>query len=132
MLFRSDLERGGGEERGGEGSAASSPPSISKLLIRISSGNAVTASLKSQFGESQRISKDIEEILEPFGHLCGVRDARVMGAVGHDYARELEERMRGFEHEQQGCCVCKSGGMADASVGEKNAVRLCVYGNDIS
>ena len=126
---------GGGEAQERESAAErpellSPPPGLSKLLIRISSGNAVTASLKSQFGESQRISKDIEEILEPFGHLCGVRDARVMGAVGHDYARALEERMRGFEHgKQQGCCC--SGGMADLAVDEK-AVQLCVYGNDIS
>ncbi|GAB7322796.1 hypothetical protein MBLNU13_g05365t1 [Cladosporium sp. NU13] len=104
-------------------------PGLARVLIRISGGNAVTASLKTQFGEAQRISKDIEEILEPFGHLCGVRDARVMGAVGHDYARALEERMRGYEHGTAQGCSC-SGGMADLAVEEK-AVHLCVYGNDI-
>jgi len=121
-------ERGHGPAADGDGDG-DYHPGLARVLIRISSGNAVTASLKTQFGEAQRISKDIEEILEPFGHLCGVRDARVMGAVGHDYARALEERMRGFENgQQQGCCC--SGGMADLAVDEK-AVRVCVYGNDI-
>ena len=124
----------GQEEGGADGAGgvveAESCPGLARVLIRISGGNAVTASLKTQFGEAQRISKDIEEILEPFGHLCGVRDARVMGAVGHDYARALEERMRGFEHGTQQGCNC-SGGMADLAV-EERAVHLCVYGNDIS
>lgn len=118
-----------GDEEGGSVGGGEECPGLARVLIRVSGGNAVTQSLKTQFGEAQRISKDIEEILEPFGHLCGVRDARVMGAVGHDYARELEERMRGYEHgTQQGCCC--SGGMADLAVDEK-AVQLCVYGNDI-
>jgi hypothetical protein len=122
-------EEGGAE--GARGVTEEEPcPGLATVSIRISGGNAVTASLKTQFGEAQRISKDIEEILEPFGHLCGVRDARVMGAVGHDYARALEERMRGFEHGTQQICNC-SGGMADLAVEEK-AVHLCVYGNDIS
>ena len=125
---------GQGQEEGGTAAGSvreeGSCPGLARVLIRISGGNAVTASLKTHFGEAQRISKDIEEILEPFGHLCGVRDARVMGAVGHDYARALEERMRGLEHETQQGCNC-SGGMADLAVEEK-AVHLCVYGNDIS
>jgi hypothetical protein len=108
-----------------------SRPGLARVVIRISSGNTVTTSLKAQFGEVQRISQDIEEILEPFGHFCGVRDPRVVGAVGQAYARELEERMRDPEpREQQGCCC--SGGMADLVVDEKKAVQLCVYGNDIS
>jgi hypothetical protein len=107
------------------------PPGLARVVIRISSGNTVTTSLKAQFGEVQRISQDIEEILEPFGHFCGVRDPRVVGAVGQAYARELEERMRDPEpHQQQGCCC--SGGMADLIVDEKKAVQICVYGNDIS
>ena len=104
-------------------------PGLARVMIRISNGNAVTQSLKVQFAEVQRISKDIEEILEPFGHLCGVRDARVMGAVGQSYACELEDRMRGYDHREQNGCCC-SGGMADLAVDEK-AVQLCVYGNDI-
>jgi hypothetical protein len=106
-------------------------PDLARVVIRISSGNTVTTSLKAQFGEVQRISQDIEEILEPFGHFCGVRDPRVVGAVGQAYARELEERMRDPEpRQQQGCCC--SGGMADLVVDEKKAVQICVYGNDIS
>jgi hypothetical protein len=108
-----------------------SRPGLARVVIRISSGNTVTTSLKAQFGEVQRISQDIEEILEPFGHFCGVRDPRVVGAVSQAYARELEECMRDPEpREQQGCCC--SGGMADLVVDEKKAVQLCVYGNDIS
>jgi hypothetical protein len=108
-----------------------SRPGLARVVIRISSGNTVTTSLKAQFGEVQRISQDIEEILEPFGHFCGVRDPRVVGAVGQAYARELEERMRDPEPRQQPGCCC-SGGMADLVVDEKKAVQLCVYGNDIS
>jgi hypothetical protein len=104
-------------------------PGLARVMIKISSGNSVTQSLKAQFGEAQRISEDIEEILEPFGHLCGVRDPRVIGAVGQAYARELEDRMRDFENGDTGGCCC-SGGMADLAVDEK-AVQLCVYGNDI-
>jgi hypothetical protein len=106
-------------------------PDLARVVIRISSGNTVTTSLKAQFGEVQRISQDIEEILEPFGHFCGVRDPRVVGAVGQAYARELEERMRDPESRQQQGCGC-SGGMADLVVDEKKAVQICVYGNDIS
>jgi len=105
-------------------------PGLARVVIRISSGNTVTTSLKAQFGEVQRISQDIEEILEPFGHFCGVRDPRVIGAVGQAYARELEERMRDTEPDQQQGCCC-SGGMADLIVDEKKAVQICVYGNDI-
>jgi hypothetical protein len=108
-----------------------SRPGLARVVIRISSGNTVTTSLKAQFGEVQRISQDIEEILEPFGHFCGVRDPRVVGAVGQAYARELEERMRDPEPREQQGCFC-SGGMADLVVDEKKAVQLCVYGNDIS
>jgi hypothetical protein len=108
-----------------------SGPGLARVVIRISSGNTVTTSLKAQFGEVQRISQDIEEILEPFGHFSRVRDPRVVGAVGQAYARELEERMRDSEPlEQQSCCC--SGGMADLVVDEKKAVQICVYGNDIS
>lgn len=123
-----------GEEKRDDGSDVKAAeeeqcPGLARVIVKISGGNSVTQSLKVQFGEVQRISKDIEEILEPFGHLCGVRDPRVMGAVGHDYARELEDRMRSYEHgDQHGCCC--SGGMADLAVDEK-AVQLCVYGNDI-
>ena len=125
-----EVEASGGEGDAGRLMTEESCPGLARVLIRISGGNAVTASLKTQFGEAQRISKDIEEILEPFGHLRGVRDARVTGAVGHDYARELEARMQSYERgTQQGCCC--SGGMADLAVDEK-AVQLCVYGNDIS
>jgi hypothetical protein len=108
-----------------------SRPGLARVVIRISSGNTVTTSLKAQFGEVQRISQDIEEILEPFGHFYSVRDPRVVGAVGQAYARELEDRMRDPEpRQQQGCCC--SGGMADLIVDEKKAVQICVYGNDIS
>jgi hypothetical protein len=122
-----------GQDEGRELATTEEPsrPDLTRVVIRISSGNTVTTSLKAQFGEVQRISQDIEEILEPFGHFCGVRDPRVVGAVGQTYARELEERMRDPEPRQpQGCCC--SGGMADLVVDEKKAVQICVYGNDIS
>jgi hypothetical protein len=122
------------EDEGCEIATTEEEPSrlgLARVVIRISSGNTVTTSLKAQFGEVQRISQDIEQILEPFGHFCGVRDPRVVGAVGQAYARELEERMRDPEPgQQQGCCC--SGGMADLVVDEKKAVQICVYGNDIS
>jgi hypothetical protein len=122
------------EDEGCEIATTEEEPSrlgLARVVIRISSGNTVTTSLKAQFGEVQRISQDIEQILEPFGHFCGVRDPRVVGAVGQADARELEERMRDPEPgQQQGCCC--SGGMADLVVDEKKAVQICVYGNDIS
>lgn len=127
-----DREEEGTEDTSHDGDSSDfsrEPPGLARVMIRISNGHAVTQSLKVQFAEIQRISKDIEEILEPFGHLCGVRDARVMGAVGQAYARELEDRMRGYDHGKHTGCCC-SGGMADLAVEEK-AVQLCVYGNDI-
>ncbi|KAL1590612.1 hypothetical protein WHR41_00564 [Cladosporium halotolerans] len=102
---------------------------LARVIIRISNENAVMQSLKAQFGEVQKISEDIEEILEPFGHFRGVRDPRVLGAVGQGYARELEERMRSLEPLEDQACCC-GGGMADVAVDEK-PVQLCVYGNDI-
>ena len=120
-----------GRQSAAEDSSIHERPGLARVVIRISNGNTVTTSLKAQFGEVQRISQDIEEILEPFGHFCGVRDPRVVGAVGQAYARELEERMRNPEPRQpQGCCC--SGGMADLVEDEKKAVQICVYGNDIS
>ncbi|KAM0719209.1 hypothetical protein Q7P37_005114 [Cladosporium fusiforme] len=108
---------------------------FARVTIRISNGNTVTQSLKAQFGEVQRISEDIEEILEPFGRFCGVREARVMGAVGQTFARGLEEKMRSCEAQEQEqgrkSCRCMEG-MADLVVVEEKAVvPLCVYGNDI-
>jgi hypothetical protein len=118
-----------GKDDGNDVDSSEECPGLARVMIKISSGNSVTQSLKAQFGEAQRISEDIEEILEPFGHLCGVRDPRVIGAVGQTYARELEDRMRDFENgDTRGCCC--SGGMADLAVDEK-AVQLSVYGNDI-
>lgn len=101
---------------------------MARVMVRVSNGNSVTQSLKAQFGEVQRISEDIEEILEPFGHFRNVRDPRVMGAVGQAYARVLEERMKSLKSNSKGCCC--GGGMADVAVDEK-PVQLCVYGNDI-
>lgn len=133
-----------GEER------ESSPPSsssshqarrdgFSRVTIRVSSGNAVAGSLKARFGEVQRISQDVEEILRPFGFWGGVRDARVVGAVGQGFARELEERMRGGggdcceSKDREECCWCS--GMAALTINDNKEkekdVPLCVYGNDI-
>jgi len=103
---------------------------LAKVTVRVSNGNAVSAGIHSRFnGAAPKVSDDIEEMLEPLGHLCGVRYARVLGAVNEDFALQLEARMQSTEIEAGVGCDC-NGGMADSVLDEK-PVQLCVYGNDI-
>jgi len=102
---------------------------LNRVTVRVSNGNAITDSLNARGCGSPKVSEDIAEMLQPFGCLCGVQYAKVMGAVGDDVARRLEEEMRSTNPSKTSGCCC-SGGMADAAVDEK-PVQLCVYGNDI-
>lgn len=70
---------------------------LAKLNIRVSNGNAVLDSIKSQIVRdregSVRVSEDLEEMLEPFAELRGVREVGITGAVTNTFARKLERTM---------------------------------------
>lgn len=102
-------ERGGGDgDEGGfeeEEEEERRRKGFTRVMIRVSNGHNTTTGprgLKARFAGVERVSQEIEEILTPFGCLSGVADARVGGAVGQSFARELEGRMRGWGGEGEG------------------------------
>ncbi|TKA29024.1 hypothetical protein B0A50_03436 [Salinomyces thailandicus] len=70
---------------------------LTKLIIRISNGNAVLDSIKSETTRKleggARVNEDLEMMLEPFRQLYGAREVSITGAVGDDYARQLRLSM---------------------------------------
>lgn len=102
---------------------------LNRVIVRVSNGNAITDSLNARGCGSPKVSEDVAEMLEPLGCFRAVQNAKVMGAVGDNVARRLEEEMRTTGRSKSSACCC-SGGMADAVVDQKS-VQLCVYGNDI-
>lgn len=73
-------------------------------------------------------SDGMEDMLEPFEQLCGVREVHVSGAIGDDYARKLEEQMKSDAVSVKGM---ERAGDDNFWVASKQPVQLCVYGNDI-
>lgn len=103
---------------------------LAKVFIRVSNGNAVMDSIKSEIVRQRegsiRVNEDLEEMLEPFGDLAGVREASVTGAVNEAFAVVLTERMKSAEHKPLRCCIDDEG----LNLSEADP-QLCVYGNDI-
>ncbi|KAF2484683.1 hypothetical protein BDY17DRAFT_296130 [Neohortaea acidophila] len=74
-------------------------------------------------------SKDLQDILEPFSYLRGVRHATVGGAVSPQFAEELIRTMKSTEP-----CATMVKSLLDEGMSTSNeagGVQLCVYGNDI-
>lgn len=116
-----------------EGSAGMVERRLTKLAIRVSNGNAVLDQVKSDIVRKReggiKVSEDLEEMLEPFRQLYGVRDASISGAVTDKFAKGLEASMQSTERSEDG------GGNVmvdaeDAGLGAP-AKGVCVYGNDL-
>ncbi|QIW98535.1 hypothetical protein AMS68_004053 [Peltaster fructicola] len=110
---------------------------LAKVIIRISSSNAVLETIKTLPNTSNcqtpnetkdTTLKDVKEMLEPFGDLAGVRDVHITGTISDEFAHELETRMKSNEPRQRHSGRSDQG-MIDRTLGEQ--VPLCVYGNDI-
>ena len=114
--------------------AESDDRQLAKVNIRVSNGNAVLDALKSDIVRQReggiKVSEDLEEMLEPFGDLRGVREVNINGAVTERFARALEEKMTSIESvEDRTWTKVDSERMWASNGGD---VPLCVYGNDMS
>lgn len=104
---------------------------LAKVNVRVSNGNVYLNQIKSeavrQRDAGDKISEDVEEMLEPFADLIGVREAAVSGAVTDTFARSLEARMRSTKPPDRTTVPTKS--MSDL---EMATYQMCVYGNDMN
>lgn len=103
---------------------------LSKISIRISNGNAVLDTIKSddvRKREGIKVAEDIKDMLEPFKQLYDVREASVSGAITDELAQELEDRMRSKERPAQNA---KNVIFDDHGLGAP-VDGVCVYGNDM-
>ncbi|KAI5364867.1 hypothetical protein Slin15195_G044050 [Septoria linicola] len=70
---------------------------LAKVNIRVSNGNAVLDQIKSEIVRKReggiRVNEDLEEMLEPFADLRGVREVEVAGAVTDSFAKSLRSSM---------------------------------------
>lgn len=74
--------------------------------------------------------ENLEEILEPFGDLRRVREAKIGGALSESFAKALVERMKSTEPVE----TSMMGKVLDEGMSASNyagGVQLCVYGNDL-
>ncbi|GAB7362440.1 hypothetical protein MBLNU230_g2762t1 [Neophaeotheca triangularis] len=74
---------------------------LSRVAIRVSNGNAILDDIKReaswQKGSVAKVAEDLEEMLEPFDQLRGVREASVNGSVTGLFAEQLASRMQSDE-----------------------------------
>lgn len=126
-------EESGEDQRGDENE---SPRHLTNLIIRVSNGNTVLDSIKSDIVRQReggiRVNEDLEVMLEPFRQLYGVHNCSISGAVNLDFARDLELSVRSAgpatagEHEHAGPVDPEDGGLQMPVKG------VCVYGNDMA
>lgn len=74
---------------------------LAKVNIRVSNGNAFLDQIKSdivrQREGSVKVAEDLEEMLEPFGDLRGVRTVQIAGAVTDKFSDRLAAKMMSME-----------------------------------
>ncbi|KAI6891874.1 hypothetical protein KC318_g10256 [Hortaea werneckii] len=128
----------GGDSEGGQREDESeNPRHLTNLIIRVSNGNTVLDSIKSDIVRQReggiRVNEDLEVMLEPFRQLYGVHNCSISGAVNLDFARELETSVRSVEppsvageRENAGVVDPEDGGLQMPVKG------VCVYGNDMA
>ncbi|KAI7165781.1 hypothetical protein KC343_g9415 [Hortaea werneckii] len=128
---------GDGSEGGQREDENERPRHLTNLIIRVSNGNAVLDSIKSDIVRQReggiRVNEDLEVMLEPFRQLYGVHNCSISGAVNLDFARELETSVRSAEppaaageRENAGPVDPEDGGLQMPVKG------VCVYGNDMA
>ncbi|KAI7408319.1 hypothetical protein KC328_g89 [Hortaea werneckii] len=84
------------------------PRYLTNLIIRVSNGNTVLDSIKSDIVRQReggiRENEDLEVMLEPFRQLYGVHNCSISGAVNLDFARELDTSVRSTDSPTVGEC----------------------------
>ncbi|KAK0859326.1 hypothetical protein LTS02_009316 [Friedmanniomyces endolithicus] len=104
---------------------------LTRLAVRVANSAVSEAVVpRRQSGKGVEVATangDVETVLMPLRQLYGVRDANISGAVGPEFARELESRLRSTQRPVDECVtdVDDVGGLTGSVAG------LCVYGNDI-
>ncbi|KAI7112605.1 hypothetical protein KC352_g35335 [Hortaea werneckii] len=113
-----------------------SPRYLTNLIIRVSNGNTVLDSIKSDIVRQReggiRVNEDLEVMLEPFRQLYGVHNCSISGAVNLDFARELETSVRSAGPPT--ARECEHAGPVDPVDGglQMPVKGVCVYGNDMA
>ncbi len=117
----------GGLEVGGE-------RRLAKVNIRVSNGSVVVDGLKHDLGrkceENVKINEDVEEMLEPFGGLRGVREVSIVGDVPTVVAERLTSKMKAQAGPGESAALRVFD--KDAALGRDKPPTLCVYGNDMA
>lgn len=116
---------------GGE-AESSAERRLTRVTIRVSNGNSVVDQLKSESSARQReggskVNEDLEEMLEPFSDLRGVREVAINGAVNESYARSLEAKMQSLEKPDMESMTRRLHDLEMAP-----PPQMCVYGNDMT
>lgn len=103
---------------------------LNKIKIQVSNGNAVLDQIKKEVVRQRegkiRVAEDLEEMLEPFGELRGVRSVQIAGAVTTEFSERLVMKMMSLD-KLDASTLARSAQDIEASV----EPQLCVYGNDI-
>lgn len=76
-----------------------------------------------------KVAEDLEEMLEPFADLRGVREVSIGGAITDQFSQKLRETMMSASPLPQEHRVVADEGMSPTTF--KGSVQLCVYGNDL-
>ncbi|KAK3716815.1 hypothetical protein LTR37_006165 [Vermiconidia calcicola] len=115
------------------GSGGHEDKRLTRVNIKVSNGNAVLDQLKSDIVRQReggiKVAEDLEEMLEPFEDLRGVREVSIGGAVTEQFADKLAVKMRS----EKGPDEMSSSKLMDEGLSVLNTdfVRVCVYGNDL-
>lgn len=103
---------------------------LTKINIRVSNGNAVLDQIKSEIVRKRegriRVVKDLEEMLEPFRDLRGVRSVQIDGAVTDEFSKILAAKMMSLDS-VDAAVLARSARDLDVP----SEPQMCVYGNDI-
>lgn len=85
---------------------------LAKVHIRVSNGNAVLDQIKSEVVRKReggiRVNEDLEEMLEPFGELRGVREVEITGAVTDTFAESLRKTMMDTTTRSESAAIVRS------------------------
>ncbi|KAI7478370.1 hypothetical protein KC351_g8263 [Hortaea werneckii] len=122
----------GEDPEGGQGEDENERPRhLTNLIIRVSNGNTVLDSIKSDIVRQRegeiRVNEDLEVMLEPFRQFYGVHNCSISGAVNLDFARELETSVRSAGPPPAG--ECEHSGPVDP---EDGGLQMPVKGNLMS
>lgn len=106
---------------------------LAKVMVQVSNGNVFLDQIKSDAVKARegsvRTSEDLEEMLEPFADLRGVREVAVTGAVTDSFSEKLRNEMMSSERKVEPKRKSIIRGTRDFDLA--TMPQLCVYGNDL-